>query len=65
LDKNIIQLKNGYLASFSFNKIKIWNKDYKCIKILKCPEDCIISIIQLKNGYLTSFSKDNTVRIWN
>ncbi len=59
-------LQNGYLASVSNQKIKIWNTDnFNLIRTLTGHTGEILSLVVLPNGYLASTGYDNTIIIWN
>ena len=63
---SIIELKNGQLASYSYDKtIKICDLNGKCLATLKGHTDAVRSIIELKNGQLASCSDDKTIKIWD
>lgn len=62
---NLIQLKNGSLASCS-DTIKIWklkNGQYCCTHIINTPTHLICHMIQLKDGSLIS-SSEQEIKVW-
>lgn len=56
--KNVVELKNGQLASCSCSgTVRIWkktNNKYECIQTIKLAHDYLNDIIELKNGNLAT-----------
>ena len=62
----IIELKNGQLASASYDNIRIWDlSSHDAPTVLRGHTGRIKHIIELKNGQLASISYGNTIRIWD
>jgi WD40 repeat protein len=63
----LVKLKNGHLASGSWDKkIKLWDTNTgQCIQTLEGHSNNVYSLIELENGHLASSSDDKTIKLWN
>ena len=63
----ILLLKNGYLASGSYdNMIRMWNLESgECVKALNGHFTTVNRLITLDSGEIVSCSYDNTIKIWD
>ena len=60
------ELRDGKLASTSFDTIKIWDRDSgTCVQILQGHTDMLYAVLELRDGNLASCSGDKTIKIWN
>lgn len=63
---SIAALPNGYVASGSYQEIKIWNPDTDgLVKSLTGHSSYVLSLTVTKDGNLASGSFDSSIKIWN
>ncbi len=62
---SLLQLRDGRLASSSYdNTIRVWKND-KCDKVLTGHTNWVRKVVELTDGQLTSCSGDKIIRLWN